>query len=85
MTRDGATFLLALLVGFLFHGFLLYKLLTDREFSVRFADRTRYPLTYFGDEDSGGEAFLYLMVPVLFLLFSCGLCFFLFKLLSSMG
>ena len=84
MTREGVVVLIVALGGFLFFGFLLYKLWTDREFSARFGDTSRMPWSYWGGEDSGAAGLLYLMVPVMFLLFSCFLCFFLLQFLRSL-
>ena len=69
MTREGVFALIAILGGFLFFGFLLYKLWTDREFSARFGDTSRMPWSYWGGEDAGAAGIFYLMVPVMFLLF----------------
>lgn len=84
MTHEGLKVLIAILGGFLFFGFLLYKLWTDREFSARFGDTSRMPWSYWGGEDSGAAGIFYLIVPVMFLLFSCLLCFFLLQLLRSL-
>ena len=84
MTHEGLKVLIAILGGFLFFGFLLYKLWTDRDFSARFGETSRMPWSYWGGEDSGAAGLLYLMVPVMFLLFSCLLCFFLLQLFRSL-
>ena len=83
MTREGVLALIAILGGFLFFGFL-FKLWTDREFSAGFGDTSRMPWSYWGGEDSGAAGIFYLMVPVMFLLFSCLLCFFLLQLFRSL-
>lgn len=85
MTKEGVIVTAAALLGFIFFGSLLYGLLFNRDFPKRFGDTSKIPWSYWGGEDSGAQGLFFLIIPLMFLIFSCFLCFILFGFLKSLG
>lgn len=84
MTTEGVIVTIIALIGFIFYGALLYGLITKRGFSKRFGDTSKIPWSYWGGKDSGAQGLLLLAVPIMFLIFSCFLCFILFSFVQSL-
>ena len=82
MTRDGIVVTILSIVGFILFGTLLLLLLFRPKSAGQLLKVVKVPWSYWGNEP-GAIGFLLLLVPVLFLFFSCILCFILFGFIQS--